>query len=72
MVEGRSSSVRSSVARQVRDNTLTLTRRTFLDSDLGCAGLWLFLGRRVLVLLHAPYLRGISIVYHRGQLPALL
>lgn len=35
---------------------MKLLRQTFLYADLCCAGLWLFLRRRVLVLLHAPYL----------------
>ena len=61
IVEGRSSSVRSGGAREFYVHTETdvetrLVAHTFLDSDLGGAGLWFLLGRLVLILLHAPNL----------------
>jgi hypothetical protein len=58
IVEGRSSSVRSygEIYQQRRKPPKDETMHTFLHSDLGGAGLWLPLCRRLLVLLHAPNL----------------
>ena len=58
IVEGRSSSVRSysEIDQQRRKPSKMGTMHTFLHSNLGGAGLWLPLCRRLLVLLHAPYL----------------
>lgn len=61
MVDGRSSSVKSGkygiyapeILPGSDDNGM---RPTFLDTNLGCAGLRLLLGSCLLGLLHAPYL----------------
>ena len=60
MVDGRSSSVKSGMLYApefLSSRGRKRLRLTFLDTNLGCASLWLLLSGRLLGLLHAPYLR---------------